>query len=97
MNYRIADLRNKEVINVKNGERIGFISDLEVDTQSARISAVIVYGRQRLFGLLGREADFVIPWKNISLFGHDAVLVQYEAPKKTEEKSVKNFFEKLFA
>ena len=72
---RMDSLRDKEVINVKDGGRIGFVCDVEVDTQEARLTAVVVYGKMRLFGLLGREADFVIPWGDIVLIGEDTVLV----------------------
>ena len=36
---------------------------------------------------LGREADFVIPWKDIVLIGEDTVLVQYEAPAQAQRQS----------
>lgn len=81
MNCRMGDLRNKEIINVKDGARIGFVSDIELDTQTAELTAVVVYGRLRLFGLLGREPDFVIPWKDISLIGDDTMLVNYHRPE----------------
>lgn len=81
-------LRDKEVINVKDGGRIGFISDVEVDTKEARLTAVVVYGRLRLFGLLGREADFVIPWGDIVLIGEDTVLVRYEAPVQSQRQGM---------
>ena len=80
MTCRMDALRDKEVINVKDGGRIGFVSDVEVDTKEARLTAVVVYGRLRLFGLFGREPDFVIPWGKIVLIGEDTVLVEYEAP-----------------
>ena len=79
MTCRLDSLRDKEVINVKDGGRIGFVSDAEVDTQEAKLTAVVVYGRLRLFGLLGREADFVIPWKDIVLI--------YEAPAQAQRQS----------
>lgn len=96
MQCRIAELRNKEVINVKNGVRIGFIGDAEIDTQTGRLTAVVVYGRLRLFGLLGREADLVILWKDITLLGDDAVLVRYEEAVEEKKKgAVSNFLEKI--
>ena len=51
-----------------------------------------VYGRLRLFGLLGREEDFVIPWQDIVLIGDDAVLVNFE---EKDEKEKKGFFTSL--
>ena len=76
MTCRMDALRDKEVINVKDGGRIGFVSDVEVDTKEARLTAVVVYGRLRLFGLFGREPDFVIPW------GHGAGGVRSPGPRR---------------
>ncbi len=87
MNCRMGDLRDKEVVNIKNGTKIGFVSDVEIDTRTAALTAVVVYGRLRLFGLLGREPDVVIPWKEISLIGDDAVLVDYQEPEQKKEKN----------
>ena len=92
MSCRMGELRNKEVINVKDGTRIGFVCDGEIDTHTAVLTAVVVYGRLRLFGLLGREEDFVIPWQDIVLIGDDAVLVNFE---EKDEKEKKGFFTSL--
>ena len=75
MNCRIVDLRNKEVINIKNGARLGYVSDVEVDTCDARLVAIVIYGRARLFGLLGREDDCIIDWGDIEVIGEDSILV----------------------
>ena len=75
---RMDSLRDKEVINVKDGGRIGFVCDVEVDTQEARLTAVVVYGKLRLFGLLGREEDRYIPWDRVRRFGEDIILVEQE-------------------
>ena len=60
MNCRIADMRNKEVINVKDGTRVGMVGDVEIDTVSAKVLSLVIYGRLRFFGLLGREDDIII-------------------------------------
>lgn len=96
MNCRMGDLRNKEVINTRDGGRIGFVSDIEMDTSSAQLTAMVVYGKLRLFGLLGREPDFVIQWKDIVLIGDDTVLVDYKPPQnKKEGNALSRALEKL--
>ena len=75
MNCRIAELRNKQVVCVKNGCVLGFISDVEVNTADGRLDAIIIYGRLRLFGILGREDDIIIPWREIDVIGRETVLV----------------------
>ena len=57
---RLSDLRDREVVNINNGSCMCCASDVELDTCSARVTAVAIYGRSRLFGLLGREEDTVI-------------------------------------
>ena len=53
MKCSIADMRNKEVINLQDGTRLGFVGDVEIDTENAKLTTIIIYGRSRLFGLLG--------------------------------------------
>ena len=75
MGCKFSDLRRKEVINIKDGSKYGYVSDVEVDTENARLCAIIVYGRLRCFGILGREEDYVIRWEDIQMIGDDTILV----------------------
>ncbi len=77
---RITDLHDKEVINVSDGVRLGFVDDVEVDTCTAQLVAIVIYGRPKLCGLMGREPDIVIHWKNIEVIGEETVLVNYTCP-----------------
>ena len=72
---RIAELRYKEVIDISDGARYGFVDDVELDPERGVIESVVVAGRPRLFGLLGREPDLVFPWAAIKRFGEDIILV----------------------
>ena len=75
METRMGELRLKEVICIGDGSRFGYVGDLEVDLDNGQIKALIVPGRLRLFGLLGREAPLVIPWDCVRRFGEDTILV----------------------
>lgn len=75
MTTRIADLRNKQVVCTKNGCVLGFVSDVEFSISDGRLEALVIFGRPRFFGLLGREEDIVIPWREIAVIGHETVLV----------------------
>lgn len=79
---RANDLRCKDVINARDGSRIGFVGDFEINLSTAAITALIVYGRWRLFGLLGRGKDFIIRWCDIKVIGEDAILIDCEVPRK---------------
>lgn len=76
MESRIAELRCKEIISVSDGCRFGYVGDVEVDLESGRVTALVVPGRLRLFGLLGREEDRVFPWESVRRFGEDIILVE---------------------
>lgn len=95
MNCRLSQLRDKEVINCENGCRIGCVDDLEVDTRNAEVKSLIIYGRLKLFGLLGRKDDFIIPWGNIELIGEDTILVK-SCVRNPEKHKKKGGFLKFF-
>ena len=78
MECRVSELRYKEIINVSDGSRYGWVGDVEVDLDSGQVRALVVPGRLRLFGLLGREEDRYIPWDRVRRFGEDIILVEQE-------------------
>lgn len=70
-----SELRYKEVIDVHSGFRLGYVSDAEFDDAEGRIISLITPGRAKLFGLLGREDDYVLPWGSIVRIGNDIILI----------------------
>ena len=78
MILRISELRCREVINICDGCRVGYVNDAEFDCTGGNIVALVVPGRAKCFGLLGREDDYVIPWGCIRRFGEDTVLVEVD-------------------
>ena len=88
MEVKLCDLQRKEVVSVKNGVKLGFADDVTLDTEEAQVRGLVVYGKLRLFGLLGRRPDVVIPWESIEVIGEDAILVNIEElPKETVRRS----------
>ena len=75
MESTVSELRDKEVIDISGGSRFGYVGDVEVDLESGQVKALVVPGRLRLFGLLGREKDRVFPWQSVRRFGEDIILV----------------------
>ena len=78
---RIVELRHKEVICIRDGTRLGCVDDVEVDTADGRLVSIVLYGRPRLLGLLGRGEDCVIPWACIEVIGPDTILVSSDPPR----------------
>ena len=80
MDSRITQLRDKEIINVNDGSRYGYVGDLEIDLDTGQVRALVVPGRLRLLGLLGREEDQIFPWESVRRFGEDIILVDAQCP-----------------
>lgn len=76
---RFSEFRYKEVINIRTGCRLGYVCDAEFQSPEGRITALVVPGKSRCFGLLGREEDYILPWECISRIGEDIILVESEA------------------
>ncbi|MFI3325762.1 MAG: YlmC/YmxH family sporulation protein [Clostridia bacterium] len=92
---RINDLKDKEIICVSDGTRVGFVCDAEINCTDAKFTALVVYGKAKLFGLFGREEDFVIPWEHIVVIGSDTILVNYKPLQKSKKSTgiLSNIFE----
>lgn len=75
---RSSELRQKEVINMSDGRRLGFVSDVEIDLENGRIEAIIIPGGGRIFGIIGKDNELVIPWDRIKKIGEDIILVEMD-------------------
>ena len=95
MACRGLDFKRKDVINIENGACYGRADDVEIDTGSARLLSLVVLGRFRFLGLLGRDDDIVIPWEDIQVIGEDTILVKYTEKPRPKKKKF-HFFEKFF-
>ena len=72
---RMYDMRHKEVINVEDGCRYGYVTDIEIDIKKGNVTAIIVPGPAKIFGMFGCEQEYFIPWCNIKQIGHEIILV----------------------
>lgn len=70
------DFKHKEVINIKDGKRMGFVQDVCADLESGSITSIIVPGNNKLFSMFSQNSDIVIPWQNITCIGEDVILVE---------------------
>ena len=76
MTRKFSELKQKEVIHTGDGERLGFVSDIEVDEITGRVISISVPGTYKILGLFGKEPDKVIPWEQIKKIGDDLIMVE---------------------
>ena len=94
MRCRCTDFARRDVICIHSGRKVGSHCDFEFDTQTALITALVLPGRKRLWGLLGKEDDITIPWDHVKVIGDDTVLVDYDFGTRPLSKKG-TFFENI--
>lgn len=75
MGQKGMDFKKKEVINVNDGKRLGFVQDVCADLESGKITSIIVPGGNKIINMFSNENDIVIEWKNIKCIGDEVILV----------------------
>ena len=90
----IRELCEKEVVQLEQGVCLGRADDLTFDPATARLQSLILLGRPRLFGLLGREENLTIPWQEIETIGTDAAGTAQMVAKAAREAGFVNFLQK---
>ena len=94
MQCRMRDLRCKEVINISDGCRLGFVSDVDIRIPEGQVIAIVVNGPWRFFGLFGRGEEFYIPWECIQRIGDDIILIDkpFQRREPTQERKRRRKF-----
>ncbi len=70
------DFKHKEVINITDGSRLGFVQDVNAELGSGVITSIVVPGSSKFFKLFSAEHEMVIPWSSIKCIGEDIILVE---------------------
>ncbi len=82
------ELKQKEVINVCDGRRLGFVCNVEFEVPSGQIVSLSVPADCKCF-TFGKIEEIRIPWCNIERIGEDIIIVKADfigPPKKHENK-----------
>lgn len=74
---KISELKNRDVVNVNDGRRLGTIMDLDIDLQKGVVNSIVVPSQKGLWGRLSGPKDHVISWSKIVRIGVDTILVDY--------------------
>jgi len=72
---KISERKQREVININDGRRLGVVYDVEIDMEKGTVEAIVIPGTGRVLGLFSRESDVVVGWDNIKKIGTDVILI----------------------
>ena len=95
MKCSIMELLEKSVIDAKDGNKIGNLCDVELDTERACLSALIIAVKSKNNPFLAKYEKVRIEWCDIKVIGKDAVLVDCKGQLCRLEEE-KNLIDKLW-
>ncbi len=75
---KTSELKQKEVINIKTGKRLGNIIDYDIDLRSGRIIGISIPVQGKFSILAKAEQDIFVSWENIKKIGDDVILIETE-------------------
>lgn len=71
------DFKHKEVVNITNGKRLGYVQDVCADLETGKITSIIVPGgTNKILNFFSSNNDIIIEWKKIKCIGEDLILVE---------------------
>lgn len=76
MGQKGMDFKHKEVINILDGRRLGYVQDVCADLETGKITSIIVPGNNKILNIFSSSNDIVIQWQNIKCIGEDVILVE---------------------
>ena len=91
----LYELCRHDVVDLSTGANLGSVDDIIFDSAAATVTHLVLYGKPRLFGLLGRGEDLQVPWQEIEKIGRDVVRVRSAPPSAETQKKTRRLFEML--
>ena len=72
MEISFTELKNKEIVNVFDGRKLGRIIDILFDNLSGTVKGIVVPGERKIFR---KNDDIFVPLEKLKKIGDDVILV----------------------
>ncbi|KPH77173.1 MULTISPECIES: YlmC/YmxH family sporulation protein [Bacillaceae] len=72
----LTELQLKEVILMEDGRRLGNIADLEINPNTGKIEAIILFVKDKKGNFFSKSDELIIAWNQIVRIGSDVILVR---------------------
>ena len=83
---RFWGLTEKEVINCKDGKRLGYVADIEIELPTGRVCKLFVPAQGKFCGCFGKGVEYEICWNQIVRIGEEIILVEIDQTKAEKHK-----------
>ena len=85
---RISDIMDKEVINVNNGKRMGYITDIDMDINEGKIISFSIVGDGGMNLFSRGSENQVVFWNDILKIGYDTIIVNQGSDNSLEDFNI---------
>ena len=79
MEISFAELKEKEIVNVCDGKKLGHITDIVFDNENGIVKGIVVPGERKLFK---RNDDVFIPLEKLKRIGDDVILIRLQVQNR---------------
>lgn len=70
----LSDLQSKDIINIKDGKKVGTIMDVIID-ERGNLEALVIQKGKLFSSFLPLKEEFRVKWSQIKKIGEDVILV----------------------
>ncbi len=74
---KISELKNRDVVNINDGRRLGVVGDLDVDLEKGIVNSIIIPVHKGFLFKFSAPKEYIISWQKIVKLGIDTILVDY--------------------
>lgn len=71
---RLSDLQHKDVVNIRDGKKIGNIIDVMIENNGT-MTGLVVEKSKFLVSMFTNKDEIIINWNQIEKIGEDVILV----------------------
>lgn len=87
---KLSELQMKEIIDIREGKRLGHLHDLTINPVTGVIESIIILYKQRKGSFFTNVEEVVIEWQHISKIGTDVILVNQPSSPPLYLESTRN-------
>lgn len=81
---QLSQLRQMEVIDISEGKRLGFISDIIFDDDIREIEYIVIPPQNSLLSIFRKKDEILVRWDSIKTIGIDIILVNLDIKKAND-------------
>ncbi|HAA64687.1 MAG TPA: YlmC/YmxH family sporulation protein [Thermoanaerobacter sp.] len=74
---KASELRDKDVIDINTGEKLGNIIDIEINLEEGKVEGIVIPKETSFFRFFNKDIEIYLPWESVKKIGTDVILVDF--------------------